>query len=60
MATTAKGVANGLATLDSSGKLKTTQLPGDLGDFATGDAVADVASADADGTYDTDTATLIN
>jgi hypothetical protein len=44
MALTAKGEPNGLATLDDDGKVPVAQLPGDLGDFEQGVAVANVAA----------------
>ena len=59
MASTAKGQPNGLATLDDTGKIPSGQIPAG-GGITPGDAVADVAAANADGTYDADTATLIN
>lgn len=47
MGLTAKGVANGLATLDSSGVIPDAQLPAGLGDFAQAAAVADQAALTA-------------
>lgn len=50
---TSKGVADGLATLNASGKLPTTQLPAGLSDItAQGVAVADLSMSvgTADGT----------
>ena len=44
MGTTAKGVANGLATLGSDGVIPDAQLPTGVGDFAQGAAVSDVAA----------------
>lgn len=41
MGTTAKGVANGLATLGSDGIVPDAQLPASIGDFEQGAAVAD-------------------
>jgi hypothetical protein len=50
--TTAKGQANGLATLDSSGKLTTGQIPTALAGLSQATAVADlsVSVGTADGT----------
>ncbi|HEY9523695.1 MAG TPA: hypothetical protein VIR33_10680 [Thermopolyspora sp.] len=53
MGTTAKGVAGGLATLDGDGTIPAAQI-------AAAAAVDDVATADADTTYDQGTADLIN
>jgi hypothetical protein len=53
MALTAKGQPGGLATLDADGDMPAAQVPAAA-------AVADVAGANADGTYDADTAALIN
>lgn len=47
MGTTAKGVANGLATLGSDGIVPDAQLPTGLGDFAQGAAVADQGALSA-------------
>ncbi len=44
MATTKKGQANGLATLNSSGKVPSAQLPTGVGDFAQAAVVADAAA----------------
>ena len=61
MASTAKGQANGLATLNSSAKIPATQLPAGLSDItAQAAAVADVATANADATYGQPEADLIN
>lgn len=60
MASTAKGQPNGLATLDSTGTIPSTQLPDDVAGFDQGAAVADVATANADATYGQPEADLIN
>ncbi|KAB2347346.1 hypothetical protein [Actinomadura rudentiformis] len=60
MGSTAKGQPSGLATLNSSGKIPASQLSGELGNFAQGAAVADVATANADATYGQPEADLIN
>lgn len=60
MADTAKGQPNGLATLDDTGKLAATQIPGDLGGITQGVAVANVATANADATYGQPEADLVN
>ncbi|WP_141576130.1 hypothetical protein [Actinomadura sp. WMMA1423] len=59
MGSTAKGQPNGLATLDSDGHVPAAQL-GDAGGLSQGDAVADVATANADATYGQPEADLIN
>lgn len=58
MASTAKGQPNGLATLDSDGKVPTAQIP--AGTASPAAAVADVATANADATYGQPEADLIN
>lgn len=60
MALTKKGAPNGLATLDNSGVLDADQIPGDLGGISQGEAVANVATANADATYGQPEADLIN
>ncbi|HEY7274306.1 MAG TPA: hypothetical protein VH502_16355 [Actinoplanes sp.] len=59
MGSTAKGQANGLATLDATGHVPTGQLPG-AGAATVAEAVDDVATADADATYGQSEADLIN
>ncbi len=44
MGQTAKGVANGLATLGADGIIPDAQLPAGLGDFAQAAAVADLGA----------------
>jgi hypothetical protein len=60
MGKTAKGRPGGLATLDSTGKLPTAQLPAGVEALTPGAAVADVATANADATYGQPEADLIN
>lgn len=59
MPSTAKGQPNGLATLDSNGKIPAGQIPAG-GGITPGAAVADVATANADATYGQPEADLIN
>lgn len=44
MGSTAKGVASGLATLNSSGKLTTAQIPTALASLSQGAAVSDIGA----------------
>lgn len=44
MASTAKGQANGLATLGADGVVPSAQLPAGVGDFSQGAVVADAAA----------------
>lgn len=59
MGSTAKGEPHGLATLDGTGKIPVAQIPAG-GGVTPGDAVADVATADADATYGQPEADLLN
>ena len=59
MALTAKGQPLGLATLDGDGKVPAAQLPAGS-EVTPAESVANVTEADADETYDSDTADLIN